>query len=144
MPFPPFMKSVSAPKDAEHWCRAIGRRLLLIGFALCIGGLPVAAIGGFGLYLLTKVPCEPSEADTQRVAYYLVGGILVLAIGASTIGTGWRFRKAGQAHASDRERLVAALRALSGTLGWPILFCVVPFCLVLSSIVVMAVIRLLQ
>ena len=103
-----------------------------------------AAIGGFGLYLLTKVPCEPSEADTQRVAYYLVGGILVLAIGASTIGTGWRFRKAGQAHASDRERLVAALRALSGTLGWPILFCVVPFCLVLSSIVVMAVIRLLQ
>jgi hypothetical protein len=141
MPFLPFMKSASAPKDAEHWCRAIGLRLLLIGFALCISGLPVAAISGFGFYLSTKVPCEPSAAEA--FVAYLVGGILLLVIGASTIETGWRFRKAGQSHASDRERLVAALRALSGTLGWLIPFCVVPLCLVLA-IVVMTVIRLLQ
>jgi hypothetical protein len=142
MTFLPFSKSASDPKDAEHWCRAIALRLLFIGFALCISGLLVAAVSGFGLYLLTKVPSEPTEA-VQNLGGYLVGGLLVLVIGASTVETGWRFRKAGQADARDSERLVAALRALSGTLGWVIPFCAVPLIVVLF-ILVMTVIMLLQ
>jgi len=142
MPFLPFSKSASDPKDAEHWFRAIALRLLFFGFALCIGGLLVAAASGFGLYLRTKVPSEPTEADKYLVGY-LVGGVLVLVIGASTVETGWRFRIAGQANARDSERLVAALRALSGTLGWLIPFCAVPLIVVLC-ILVMTVIMLLQ
>jgi hypothetical protein len=142
MPFLPFSKSPSDPKDAEHWCRAIALRLLFIGFALCISGVLVAAVSGFGLYLRTKVPSEPTEADTDLVGYF-VGGLLVLVIGATTVETGWRFRKAGQAGARDSERLVVALRALSGTLGWLIPFCAVPLSVVLF-ILVMTVIRLLQ
>ena len=142
MPFLPFSKSNGAPKDAEHWCRGIALRLLLIGSALCISGLLVAAVSGLGLYLRTKVPSELTEADKYLVGY-LVGGLLVLVIGASTVETGWRFRKAGQADARDSERLVAALRALRGTLGWLIPFCAVPLSVVFF-IVVMTVIRLLQ
>jgi hypothetical protein len=142
MPFLPFSKSAGAPKDAEHWCRAIARRLLLIGSALCISGLLVAAVSGFGLYLRTKVPSEPTEADKYLVGYF-VGGLLVLVIGASTVETGWRFRKAGKADARDSERLVAALRALSGTLGWLIPFCVLPL-FVGFAILLMTVIMLLQ
>ena len=142
MPFLPFSKVASAPKDAEHWCREIALRLLIIGTALSISGLLVAAVSGFGLCLLTNLPNETTVAKEDLIQY-LGCGVVALLIGASTLETAWRFRKAGRADESVGDRLMAALRALTGTLGWLIPFCVL-FLSLVTAILVLIVIRVLQ
>ena len=125
MPFLVRSKSAGAPQGAEHWCRKVGGRLLSIGLNLCISAVPVAAARGFGLHRGTKLPRDRTVTDTYLVGY-LLGGLLMSEIGVSTIEAGWRFRKAWKADAKDSERLVAALGALGGTLGWLIPFCAAP------------------